>query len=74
MQKQSLKIRSKHKCEVAKWVGGNITIMSPPEIIHSLPVTLKTDGAAVKGMGLKRGDNKSHISVQRETGETSCSV
>lgn len=30
----------KHKREAAKWMGGNVTVMSSPEIIYSVPVTL----------------------------------
>lgn len=48
--------------------------MSSPEIIHSVPVTLNKNRAETKGMGLKTGDKKSHVSVQIEPGETSCSV
>lgn len=42
-------------------MGGNVTVMSPPEIIHSVPERDET-----KGMGLQMGDKKLHVSVQTE--------
>lgn len=55
-------------------MGGSETVMSSPEIIHSVPVALNKNRAETKGMGLKTGDKKSHVSVQTEPGENSCSV
>lgn len=47
-------------------MGGNVTVMSSPEIIYSVPVTLTKNRHETKGMGLKMGDKKSHVSVQTE--------
>lgn len=53
-------------------MGGNVTVMSPPERICYVPVTLNKNRAETTGMGLQMGDKKSHVSVQ--AGEISCSV
>lgn len=47
-------------------MGGKLTVMSPPEIICSVPITLNKNRVETKGMGLKMGDKKSHVSVQRD--------